>query len=113
MGGWGNGRHEAPVLRKAKSPHCGGLFRLPAAISAGAEAEAYTRTAIAISAIIGPWGVITVTVAVIWSIAAIAIVAIMAMAVVPVVPTTRAHVSRWLRYVACSFCRCCLVRSVR
>src|SRR4051812_23530183 len=102
-----------PVVRKAKSPHCCGLFSLPAAVSAAAEAEAYARTTIAISAIVRAWGVVAVTVAVVRPIAAIAIVAVMAIAVVPIVPATRADVSRWLRHIGCSLCLDCIVRSLR
>jgi len=39
---------------KKKSPHCCGLFLLPASVSASAEAEGYTRPAITITAIVRP-----------------------------------------------------------
>ena len=45
---------EQLTMLQEKSPHCCGLFALPASVSASAEAEGYTRAAITITAIVRP-----------------------------------------------------------
>jgi hypothetical protein len=91
------------LLRKEQARIAAGFSVLPAAVSTAAEAEADTRTTVAVSAIVRSRGIVPIAVPVVWPITTIAVMAvtvtIAVMSVtVAVVTTTRADVCRLLRY---------------
>ena len=91
-------------VRIRKSPHCCGLFELPA--SATTEAERYARTTITIAAtaIVRPTISAAITTAIVRSRGVIAVAiavvrTVIAIAVMAIVTTAGAKVGRLLRYV--------------